>query len=238
MSKLVFIALVVGIAVLGGGYAIFAMLNKSQSTHDIAFGVGLSYVAVGDSYSIGEGETEAMRWSNQLVEQLNARGKRTYLAANLSRTGYTTQDILKREIKTLKKANPDLVTLQIGVNDYVRGATPDEFKNSYAKTVEAVQSAAPNAKLLLVTIPDYGKTPTGATFGDPDATESGIRKYNKIIITEATNRNLMVVDIFAISQQSSNAGELVADGLHPSGAQYAKWLTLITPKVEQLLRTN
>lgn len=238
MTKLLVISFIAGVTIIGGGYLIFSLVNKKQPTNVTEIGSGLSYVAVGDSYSIGEGEEESKRWPNQLVKQLDERGKKTYLAANLSRTGYTTQDIQKREIETLRRANPDFVTLLIGVNDFFQGVSKEEFTSSYTQTVESVREAAPKAKILLITIPDYGKTPTGATFGDATAIEVGIQEYNKIIIAEANRRNYPVADIFAVSQSSSKAGEVVADGLHPSGAQYAKWLTLITPETEQLLGRN
>ncbi len=236
MTKYLIMALVAGIAIFAGGYAIYTMMHKDKGSaaKSIAFGEGLSYVAIGDSYTIGEGEAETNRWPNQLVAGLKVEGTKMFLAANLSRTGYTTQDIQTREIDMLKKANPDFVTLLVGVNDYIQGASADEFTNRYRKTLDDIQAAAPKAKILLITIPDFSKTPAGATIGNPVASESGIRTYNKIIITEATQRKLAVADIFAISQKSSSAGELVSDGLHPSGAQYTKWLSVIQPKAKQV----
>lgn len=229
--------LVAGIAIAAGGYAIYALIHRDDNgsaAKSISFGEGISYVAIGDSYTIGEGEAEANRWPNQLVAALNSQGTKMFLAANLSHTGYTTQDIQNREIEMLRKANPGFVTLLIGVNDYMRGASPDDFTNHYRKTLDDIQDAAPKAKILLITIPDFSKTPAGAKLGDPTASESGIRAYNKIIIAEASQRKLVVADIFAASQRSSSAGELVADGLHPSGAQYAKWLSIIQPKAKQV----
>lgn len=196
---------------------------------------GLRYVALGDSYTIGEGETEDNRFPNQLVTQLAAESVNLNLVANPSRTGYTTEDLLKREINVLKENNPDFITLLIGVNDYFRGVGADEFKQRFTSVLETIQSTSPNAKLLVITIPDYGKTPAGGQFGNPNTIELGLREYNMIISEETARHNLPVADIFSVSQQSSLAGELVADGLHPSGPQYTQWVQIITPEALKLL---
>ena len=91
-------------------------------------------------------------------------------------------------------------------------------------------------RVLVVTTPDYTATPHGADYGDPAAQRAGILRTNRLITETARGRGVRVVDIFDISSRAEHDAALVAaDGLHPSGRQYALWVERIAPAVSALL---
>ena len=91
-------------------------------------------------------------------------------------------------------------------------------------------------RLLVVTIPDFGVTPTGPRYARGRNISNGILSFNKIIAEEARNRGLRVVDVFPISKKMGTDPALVAaDGLHPSAKEYAEWEKIIFPAALELL---
>jgi lysophospholipase L1-like esterase len=94
-------------------------------------------------------------------------------------------------------------------------------------------------RLLIVTIPDFGVTPTGPKYARGRNISEGIASFNKIVTEESTKRGLRVIDIFPLSKKMSGDRSLVAaDGLHPSAKEYAKWEKIIFPAVLELLKTG
>jgi lysophospholipase L1-like esterase len=144
-------------------------------------------------------------------------------------TGYTTQDLIDKELPLLQQLQPDFVTILIGVNDYVQGVQADTFTKNLDYIITIVQKQLPlAANVALVTIPDYGKMPTGARFGTPQESETGIKAFNTIIKRAGAKYNLPVADIFAVSQKVSLDPSLIAvDGLHPSAKQYTDCTDII-----------
>ncbi len=200
----------------------------------------IKYLALGDSYTIGESVAETERWPNQLVRRLQSDGTQLQIVANPSVTGYTTQDLIDHELPLMATLKPDFVTILIGVNDYVQGVDPTVFRQRFEFIVDSVQKQMSDpANVVLVTIPDYGRTPAGARFGPALETENGIKAFNAIITETATNRNVPLADIFAVSQLVTEDPALVAsDGLHPSGKQYAAWAGIVyeTVRLKSLLK--
>src|SRR5947207_13304485 len=96
---------------------LFALAAKAQDT---LVEEKIRYVAIGDSYTIGEGASPNESWPAVLTRHLNEKGLRVELVANPSVTGWTTQQAIERELPVFLKANPNFATLQIGVNDWVQ----------------------------------------------------------------------------------------------------------------------
>jgi acyl-CoA thioesterase I len=198
---------------------------------------GIKYVALGDSYTIGQSVTPKDRWPNQLVLKLAEQNIEVNLVANPSVTGYTTRDLLRTEIDEVTKLNPEFITIQIGVNDYFQGGTATEFKKDFAQVLSRVKAAAPNAKILVVNIPHYGLTPGGRQSGNPESIGKGVQEFNKIIAEVSSFSNIPVADIYELSLAVKDDPSLIAeDGLHPSGKQYRLWLTTIAPAAQKLLK--
>jgi acyl-CoA thioesterase I len=191
------------------------------------------YVALGDSYTIGTSVGEAERWPNQLV----ARMPNLELVANLGVNGFTSRDVIEVELPRLAALQPEFVSVLVGVNDVVQGVGLEAYRLSVVEILEALVDRVGAGRVLVVTTPDYTVTPAGADYGDPGMQSAGIRRNNAINTELAAARGVAVVDIHDISLEAAADRSLVADdGLHPSGAQYARWVDRIVPVMESMLR--
>jgi lysophospholipase L1-like esterase len=217
--------------------AIFVMAMSSAPEKINKQAERIRYAAIGDSHSIGEGASPNESWPAVLTRHLNAQGLNVDLVANPSRTGWTTQEAIDRELPVFVAAKPNFGTLQIGVNDWVQGVDAETFRKRFVALVDRMLEVLPNKdRLLVVTIPDFGVTPTGPRYARGRNISNGILSFNKIIAEEARNRGLRVVDVFPLSKKMGNDRSLVAvDGLHPSAKEYAEWERIIFPVVFELL---
>ena len=197
----------------------------------------IRYVAIGDSYSIGEGASPNESWPAILTQHLNEKELRIDLVANPSVTGWTTQQAIERELPVFLKANPNFATLQIGVNDWVQGVDAETFRKKFVFLADQILGVLRDKnRLLIITIPDFGVTPTGARYARGRNISEGIASFNKIISDESMKRGLRVVDVFALSKKMGGDPSLVAaDGLHPSAKEYAEWEKVILPAALELL---
>jgi lysophospholipase L1-like esterase len=197
----------------------------------------IGYVAIGDSYSIGEGASPDQSWPAVLTRHLNAQGLHVDLVANPSVTGWTSQQAIDRELPIFIQSKPNFATLQIGVNDWVQGVDETTFRKRFASLVDQMLAVLPNKdRLLIVTIPDFSVTPTGARYSRGRNISEGLTRFNAIINDEAKKRGLKVVDVFPTSKAMKNYPSLIAaDGLHPSSKEYAEWEKIIFPVASQLL---
>lgn len=198
----------------------------------------IRYLPLGDSYTIGQSVAEADRWPNQLTQKLANEGTKLQIIANPSVTGYTTQNLIDRELPLVPKLKPDFVTVLIGVNDYVQGVDTNTFQKNLDYILTSLQKELVKpTNIALVTIPDYGKTPTGAQYGNPEVSSKAIQQFNQIIIEAGVKYKLPVADIFSASQAVASDSTLIAnDGLHPSAKEYTVWTDIIyqTLKTAQL----
>lgn len=213
--------------------ALFIMLsftNQPQKT--------IRYLPLGDSYTICTGASQNQSWPYLLSGHLNDGGLTCKLLDNPARNGYTTQNLIDRELPLLKELKPDFVTLLIGVNDWVRDVPKVTFDKNLVYILNEIQKALPDkSKIILVTIPDFGVTPTGKDYSNGRNISTGVAEFNAIIKLEAKKRNLPLVDIFELTKKMGTDESLVAkDGLHPSAKEYAVWETLILPEAMKLLK--
>jgi lysophospholipase L1-like esterase len=206
------------------------MTNKTDSTT-------VRYVALGDSYTICEGASEKESWPVNLAADLTAKKIPVSLIANPSRTGWTTQDLIDRELPVFDKSDADAVTILIGVNDWVQGVDVATFRKNLKFILDHVQGKlADKQNILLITIPDFGVTPTGKNYSGGRNISAGISEFNEVIKEEAKARNLPLVDIFEATKQMGTDNSLVApDGLHPSAKEYAIWEKMILPEFEKMI---
>ena len=139
-------------------------------------------MAIGDSYSIGEGASPNEAWPAVLTQHLNGNGVPIDLVANPSVTGWTTQQAIDRELPVFRNAKPNFATLQIGVNDWVQGVDPETFRTNFTFLVDQMLGVLPKKnRLLVVTIPDFGVTPTGPKYARGRDISEGIASFNKIV---------------------------------------------------------
>lgn len=192
-----------------------------------------TYLALGDSYTIGESVGERERFPMQLADSLKVGGVSINTPRIIARTGWTTDELKNAITASDLTANStfDMVTLLIGVNNQYRGKSVEAYKPEFTDLLNrAIQFAGgKKERVFVVSIPDYAYTP----FGKGNASISrGIDEYNAA--NEALTRQMGVayINITPLSREGLNDVSLVAsDGLHPSGKQYSGWVKLILPAV-------
>jgi len=196
--------------------------------------MSMSYVALGDSYTIGTALSATDSWPSQLVDRLDGRLE---LVANLGVNGYSTADLIADELPALDDLDPEFVTVQIGVNDVVRGVPQSTYSANIELILDALLERLTPGRILAMATPDYTLTPAGSSFGDPAQQSAEIARFNEVLRSTAEARGIAFVgDVFEISRRAASDSSLVAgDGLHPSGAQYALWVDAILPVAEELL---
>ncbi|HYI21237.1 MAG TPA: SGNH/GDSL hydrolase family protein, partial [Candidatus Limnocylindrales bacterium] len=130
--------------------------------------VALRYVALGDSYTIGTSVSDGERFPKQLVERLVGQGIEVDLVANLGVNGYTSADLIDDELPALAELDPDFVTLLIGVNDVVQGVPSSTYRANVQQILGALLDRLDRERIVIVSVPDYTRTPRGADFGNPE----------------------------------------------------------------------
>jgi lysophospholipase L1-like esterase len=196
----------------------------------------IRYLALGDSYTIGESVAENERWPNQLASLLQANDISTEVTT-IARTGWTTDELWKG-IQAREINQPyDLVSLLIGVNNQYRGLGIDEYRQEFIFLLnKAIQYAGGDAKRVIVlSIPDWGVTPF-AKSRDSKKIATEINLFNSVNREESEKAGVYYVDITPGSREAVTDSALIAsDGLHPSGKMYAEWAELVYPQVLNIL---
>ena len=207
-----------------------------QSVHDTS-AVPSSmprFLALGDSYTIGESVAVEDRWPNQLARALRARGSSIADPEIIARTGWTT-DELSAAIDQAQPHGPyALVTLLIGVNNQYRGRDAEQFRGELRALLgRSIAFAGGDAhRVVVVSIPDWGVTPFAAG-RDRAKIAAEIDRYNAINREEALRAGAHFADITPISREAAKDASLVAaDGLHPSGPMYTRWLPAILAEAD------
>lgn len=188
-------------------------------------------LALGDSYTIGEGVAEADRWPVRLAGMLRGRGKAVAAPKIIARTGWTTDELSAGIDAARPDSAYDLVTLLIGVNNQYRDRSENEYRAQFrALLARAVAFAGGRAtRVIVVSIPDWGVTPF-ANGRDRRGIGQVIDRFNAINREETNHAGARYADITPRSRRAADDETLVAaDGLHPSASMYAAWLDVILP---------
>ena len=185
-----------------------------------------SFLALGDSYTIGESVDAAMRWPNQLVTALNRSGLEFEQPEIVAKTGWTTDELLAALDQASLEESFDYVSLLIGVNNQYRGRSVASFEPEFTVLLERAISYS-NRKangVFVVSIPDWGVMPF-AEGRDARKIALEIDTYNKSIERICKIYGVRFFDITEISRKASeNPSYVASDGLHPSGEMYAAWV--------------
>lgn len=184
-------------------------------------------LALGDSYTIGEGVAPESSWPAQLVTALRNDGLAMGQPLIIAQTGWTTTELMAALDQAVLEPPYDLVTLLVGVNDQYRDWPETLFAERYAALLERAVGLAGGVvrRCVAVSIPDWSSTAFAArdVRGRSSIAEA-IDRYNMMGRQEAEARGVAFVDVTAISRSEAFASALVADGLHPSETQYRVWV--------------
>jgi lysophospholipase L1-like esterase len=186
------------------------------------------FLALGDSYTIGESVSEELRWPVQLVNALNQNGNDFQSPTIIATTGWRTDD-LKRAIMTANPTkNYDLVSLLIGVNNQYQGKSSNDYVAEFEELLNMAIAFAggDKSKVFVVSIPDYGFTPFGKEKQKKISEE--LDEFNRINKMISDKYQVSYFNITPISRKGFDDPELVAaDNLHPSAKQYSQWVEVI-----------
>jgi len=192
----------------------------------------LRYLALGDSYTIGQSVDTSERWPVQLTVLLREAGYNYNDPRIIARTGWTTDELESAIDDANIQEEYDLVTLLIGVNDQYRGRNVEDFRTRYIEVLNKAIVLAKNdpKKVLVVSIPDWGVSPF-AENRDRDKISQEIDLYNSVKREETIKKGVQFINITAISRQALNNDSYIAsDNLHFSGAMYKLWVDEIISK--------
>jgi lysophospholipase L1-like esterase len=200
----------------------------------------LTYLALGDSYTIGEGVELSDRYPVQLVQEWNKTAKTRFDSPLIiAKTGWTV-DELEAGIQATPTAAEgyDLVTLLIGVNNQYRGRSVESYALDFEKMLQrAIAFARGNkAHVIVLSIPDWGVTPFAISKGvDPAKVASEIDDYNETKKAICAKNGVKYIDITAEYRLAGALPEgVVADELHPSSLIYKKWMEKLLLEVQNM----
>ena len=195
--------------------------------------INYSYLALGDSYTIGEQIPFAENFPNQTVQLLREMGFAFYAAEIIAKTGWATDELNNAVESTTFLKKYDIVSLLIGVNNQYRGRSAFQFKIEFEQLLQkAIQFADDNSsRVFILSIPDWGVTPF-AEGRDRKQVADEIDAYNAVCENSAAAFKTHFINITTSQREDGNNKEFLAtDGLHPSDKEYAKWAAKLADAV-------
>jgi lysophospholipase L1-like esterase len=212
---------------------IFMAAMKSPSTHAKSY----TYLALGDSYTIGEQVADQDNFPAQAVQMLGNEGVLVQAPKIIAKTGWTTDELQADINKAHITENYDFVTLLIGVNNQYRGRSVIEYAKEFeALLKQAIGFAGNNTThVIVLSIPDWGATPFGAT-RDRNQITHEIDNYNATNKLIAEKYKVRYIDITPGTRDAlQDLSLLTTDGLHPSAKEYARWAKKVAGVIKESL---
>jgi lysophospholipase L1-like esterase len=189
----------------------------------------ITYLALGDSYTIGEGLPLQDSFPYQLVQLLRQNGQHTHAPEIIAQTGWTTQELATQLIHTQLEANYDWVSLLAGVNNQYRGLSVDEFAEEYEFLIHKAIHLSKTAEkgVITLTIPDWTITPFGLN-DTKEVSRQPISVFNEQVKLLSEKHGIRCIDIAARCKQAAQSESgLCKDGLHYSATTHGDWCKLI-----------
>ena len=198
----------------------------------------MTFLALGDSYTVGESVPAKESFPYQTMNKLAAAGHSTNDPEIVAVTGWTTGDLLKAVGKLDPGKKYDLVTLLIGVNNQYQGRSLEEYGNEFRLLLDkAIHFAGGKpSHVFVLSVPDYSGTPFAASMNNAAIAEK-IDQFNLINKRVSSDRGTQYIDITPQSREAAQNASLIADdGLHFSGKEYQIWADLLASAIEAVLK--
>ena len=216
----------------------FTSCRQEMTPPAPAVSTAQTYLALGDSYTIGEAVPEAERWPVQLAALLKQEGIEVAAPRIIARTGWTTAELRQAIGAEQLPSTFDMVSLLIGVNNQYRGQSVDQYRQEFRQLLQMATGFAKGnpEHVLVLSVPDWGVTPFAAN-RDRDQIAREIDQFNAVAKEEAQQAGVRWVDVTPVSRTAAGNPALVApDNLHFSGAMYREWAKLALPVAKQILK--
>ena len=207
------------------------MTNPDAANH------AFSYLALGDSYTIGEGVDASARWPVQLAGLLRQEGIDVADPDIIAKTGWTTAELQDAIRASGNRKTYDLVSLLIGVNNQYRGQSQDRYRTEFRELLRIAVTFArgKSGRVLVLSIPDWGVSPFAKDRNQMQIA-TDIDAFNVIARDECRKAGIAYVDITSLTREAVDDSQFAADGLHYSGKQMRQWAELALPVAKALLR--
>lgn len=197
---------------------------QSQTTTPVK----TKFLALGDSYTIGESVPESERWPVQLAKALTERGQPTEAPRIIATTGWRTDQLKKAILDANLNNDWGMVSLLIGVNNQYQKRTAESYAPEFEELLDMAVTLAGGKResVFVVSIPDYGYTP----FGQPNLPQisKAIDEFNTVNKAITDKKGIRYVNITDLTREGLTKPEYVApDNLHPSGIMYTLWVERI-----------
>lgn len=211
-------------------FGVFSCHNKAEKESELA---PIKYLALGDSYTIGQGIALAESWPLQLGGKLVENSFSVDKNDIIAQTGWETTDLLNA-LADSSLEDYNLVSLLIGVNNQFSNRPFETYTIEFDLLLDQAIGLAGSDRVFVVSIPDYGVTPFGSNNSENIAFE--LDEYNAYTAAKCQALNIPFINITEISRQLGDSnGALASDNLHPSSTQYGKWVEEMLPIVLNLL---
>lgn len=200
------------------------------------------FLALGDSYTIGEGVAGAERWPMQLAAKLHSQDVIVESPQIIAKTGWTTDELSAAMDAAALRPPYALVTLLIGVNDQYRSRNMENYRAEFSALLQRAIHLADDQtqRVIVVSIPDWGVTAFGQKSGrDVQQIADELDAYNTINRDVSAAQHVRYVDIAQLSRSDGTRAEMLTeDGLHPSATMYALWAALVLPEAQAALSSH
>src|SRR5688572_2068385 len=192
-----------------------------------------TYLALGDSYTIGEGVLLHESYPYQVVQLLRKAGKQVYGPEIIAKTGWTTSELASHIDHSIFNAAYDFVSLLIGVNNQYQGLTGQHYSIEFEELLNRAISFAGNKppNVFVLSIPNWGLTPFAKGRRTSEITRA-ITDFNNINRQVSMKYTVGYIDITSSSPETAQEPSFLApDGLHPSGIAYRRWAGLLFAEI-------
>ncbi|MGY3089007.1 lysophospholipase L1-like esterase [Hymenobacter sp. UYAg731] len=201
---------------------------------------GVSFLALGDSYTIGEGEAAAARWPVQLAALARQQGLAVQPPTIIARTGWTTAELQATIADAPPASTYGLVSLLIGVNNQYRGQGVARYRPAFRGLARAAIGLAGGrpGRVVVLSIPDWGQSPFGQQQdGDAAAIGQEIDQFNAVAQDECRQAGVAYIDITPLTRAAApDRSQFTRDGLHYSQAQMRQWAERVLPVLQAQLQ--
>ncbi len=197
------------------------------------------YLALGDSYTIGESVCNECNYPKQLTDSLNRAAKEKTAVKIIAKTGWTTTDLISAIASENPPKDYDFVTLLIGVNNQYQGKPFSVYSEEFPKLLDMAIAFAKGKpeNVIVVSIPDYGFTPFGQKSGKAEKVTKELERYNIYAERIASEKGVHFENITPITQKGlENVALVASDGLHPSELAYKMFVEKMFKKASEILR--
>ncbi len=209
--------------------------SQGQAAPEKTIANSVTYLALGDSFTIGTGEREALNFPSQLAAMLRRRGA-SVRVVNAAVNGFSTAELMRDELPALESVRPNLVTLAVGANDLVRDRDPETYRARLKAIFERL--AASKARVVVLPQPDWASAPIAASFGDRANLRGQIERYNAVLREEATGAHATFVDCWPLMRTQAEQRLFADDGLHPSAKAYTAWAERVLAALDDAALTK